>query len=151
MRRLARHNPSSTISSIASRSFVASASPKAQAVTAQTTTATNPRPNDKPAATSTSAAQPFSTPETAAPKNLELPINTKRQSKAPLKIQSSVPAGTVLKGLNFLKNANDPVALDDAEYPDWLWTSLEKVQGDEKEGGKEGDLFCKCREYSDKW
>lgn len=62
-----------------------------------------------------------------------------------------MPAGTVLKGLNFLKNANDPVALDDAEYPDWLWTSLEKVQGDEKEGGKEGDLFCKCREYSDKW
>jgi len=56
-----------------------------------------------------------------------------------------VPAGTVLKGLNFVKGKMDPIALEDAEYPDWLWGVLDKRLGDGKGGGKgdEGDLYCK--------
>lgn len=59
------------------------------------------------------------------------------------RIVSSVPAGTVLKGLNFMKNKQDPVALEDHEYPAWLWTALEK-KADAMGSGKEaeGDLFC---------
>ncbi|PHH52652.1 hypothetical protein CFIMG_001989RA [Ceratocystis fimbriata CBS 114723] len=38
---------------------------------------------------------------------------------------SSCPAGTVLKGLNFLNGQQDPVALPDEAYPTWLWKCLE--------------------------
>ncbi|GAA5848901.1 hypothetical protein JCM9279_004660 [Rhodotorula babjevae] len=34
---------------------------------------------------------------------------------------SSCPPGTVLKGLNYLKDGQDPVALDDSEYPAWVF------------------------------
>ncbi|KAF1817582.1 hypothetical protein P152DRAFT_478533 [Eremomyces bilateralis CBS 781.70] len=37
---------------------------------------------------------------------------------------SSVPAGTPLKGINYLKSASDPLALADDAYPPWLWTLL---------------------------
>jgi hypothetical protein len=55
---------------------------------------------------------------------------------------SSVPAGTVLKGLNFYKDKQDPVALADEEYPAWLWRVLDKTSG-EVGGVKvdEGDLY----------
>ncbi|KAM0752056.1 hypothetical protein T439DRAFT_379183 [Meredithblackwellia eburnea MCA 4105] len=39
--------------------------------------------------------------------------------------QSSCPPGTVFKGLNFLKDGTDPVALEDSAYPDWVWTLAE--------------------------
>ncbi|GAA5886397.1 hypothetical protein JCM6882_001626 [Rhodosporidiobolus microsporus] len=41
---------------------------------------------------------------------------------APPPPTSSCPAGTVLKGLNYIKDGQDPVALEDSEYPAWLWT-----------------------------
>lgn len=56
-------------------------------------------------------------------------------------MQSSVPAGTPLKGLNFYKNKTDPVAMEDSEYPSWLWTAL--TPEGKKEEAAEGDLFCK--------
>lgn len=116
---------------------------RAQAVTAQTTTAINPRPEDRPAATSTSAAQPFSTPLSPSPDRQDLPIQPE-QTKAASRIQSSVPAGTVLKGLNFVKGKQDPVALEDSEYPAWLWSVLREksdAAGNKGTDG-EGDLFC---------
>ena len=139
MQRLARRAPTSQ------RAFSQSTATRAQAVSAQETTASHGRPNDKPAATSTSAAQPFSTPLSPSPTSpkLDLPIETK-QSKQAVKIVSSVAAGTVLKGLNFMKNKQDPVALDDHEYPAWLWTALHN-KGDTPGGqaqDSEGDLFC---------
>ncbi|KAJ2816305.1 mitochondrial translation, partial [Coemansia erecta] len=45
---------------------------------------------------------------------------------------SSAADGTVLKGLNIYKSGQDPVALKDEEYPDWLWTLLDKVPFEEK-------------------
>lgn len=35
--------------------------------------------------------------------------------------QSTAPAGTVLKGLNYMKNKPEVLALEDTEYPEWLW------------------------------
>ena len=127
-----------------SRSISSSTFRAAEAVSAQVTTATNPRPHGKPAATSTSAAQPFSEPLAYSPQLTEdLPIE-RGQSKKPLKVQSSVPAGTVLKGLNFMKNKQDPIALEDHEYPEWLWGVLEKrVDGGKAGEEGDGDLFCR--------
>jgi large subunit ribosomal protein L54 len=42
--------------------------------------------------------------------------------------KSSIPKGTILKGLNVYQGKSDPIAMDDSEYPSWLWTILEKEQ-----------------------
>lgn len=72
-----------------------------------------------------------------------LPVaDHQRQKKEAPRVASSVPAGTVLKGLNFFKNKQDPLALEDNEYPDWLWGVLAEAEA--KKGGEgeaEGDLF----------
>ncbi|KAK9466110.1 mitochondrial ribosomal protein L37-domain-containing protein [Lipomyces arxii] len=39
--------------------------------------------------------------------------------------RSSVPQGVRLRGCNILKSGQDPVALADEEYPDWLWDLLD--------------------------
>ncbi|KAI8343538.1 mitochondrial ribosomal protein L37-domain-containing protein [Chlamydoabsidia padenii] len=45
---------------------------------------------------------------------------------------SSVPAGIALKGINFLKDGKDPVALEDTEYPMWLWDLLDEKKQKQK-------------------
>jgi hypothetical protein len=51
-----------------------------------------------------------------------------------------------LKGLNFYKDKQDPVAMADEEYPAWLWGVLDKTKGG-AEAGKgaagvdEADLY----------
>ena len=58
----------------------------------------------------------------------------------PAEPRSSVKAGTVLRGLGYIKGKDPPIAREDHEYPDWLWGLLDK----KNEGGKqegEGDLF----------
>lgn len=141
-----RHRLAQQHAEISRRAF-SSTNPSrlATPVTAQTATATNPRPDGRPAATSTSAAQPFSTPLSPKPSKQELPIK-RDQKVAPAKLpQSSVPAGTVLKGLNFMKGKQDPVAMEDHEYPDWLWRVLErKDEAGAAKGASEGDLFGMC-------
>lgn len=115
------------------RSFATAVSPGSLANT-------SPRPDGHSAATSTSTTQPFSTPlssetTSARPK-------TKRAS-IPV---SSCPAGTPLKGLNFFKGKDDPVALAEEEYPEWLWKCLEggKKSGVDAGGSAGGDEFCMC-------
>lgn len=48
-------------------------------------------------------------------------------------VKSSCKAGTVLN-LKIRKNGDEPVALEDHEYPEWLWDCLnkEKVEEDLK-------------------
>lgn len=92
-----------------------------------------------PAATSTSAAQPLSTPLIPPPVAAGVEPG---KSHIPIITLSSTPTGTPLKGLNFLKSRSDPVALEDSEYPSWLWDILKK-DGKKGEEGKEGDLFCR--------
>lgn len=94
------------------------------------------------AATSTGAAQPFSTPLTPSPSAAKLQAPS--AEKAAPTVKSSVTAGTPLKGLNFIKGKNDPVAKEDSEYPTWLWGILKKKAGESAADAAsvEGDLFC---------
>ncbi|KAI4100667.1 MAG: hypothetical protein L6R37_005330 [Teloschistes peruensis] len=98
--------------------------------TTTTTTIANP-------ATSTSAAQPFSTPLTPSPSSPKSPDSSPSATPSPSpptsaqsqKTQppprSTMKAGTPLKGLNFVKGKEMPLAREDGEYPDWLWGLLE--------------------------
>ena len=98
-------------------------------------------PSDPPPATSTSAAQPFSTPFTPSPsKTPGIPPGASIKSKT-AGVTSSVPAGTPLKGLSYVKGQEAPLAKEDGEYPDWLWGLVGK--GKEGNEGEEtmGDAF----------
>ncbi|KAG0356817.1 39S ribosomal protein L37, mitochondrial [Podila minutissima] len=51
-------------------------------------------------------------------------LNVKEDAPSAPKVKrapSSAPEGTVLKGLNYMKDGKNPVALADDAYPDWLW------------------------------
>ncbi|CAN6674862.1 large ribosomal subunit protein mL54 [Trichomonascus vanleenenianus] len=63
--------------------------------------------------TSRLLARAYSTEAAAAPKKK-------------IKVASIAPAGTVLKGINVRKNGEDPVALPEDQYPDWLWEVLDE-------------------------
>ncbi|KAF5211166.1 39S ribosomal protein L37, mitochondrial [Clavispora lusitaniae] len=45
--------------------------------------------------------------------------------------KSSVPAGTALN-LKIRKNGDEPVALEDSEYPEWLWECLDKEKQEQR-------------------
>jgi large subunit ribosomal protein L54 len=95
-----------------------------------------------PSTTATTSAQPLSDPLTpAAPGSLKAAASEAAKKKATPLVKSSIAAGTPLKGLNFEKNKQDPVALPDDEYPEWLWTILQR-QEKTAEGAGMGDLFC---------
>jgi large subunit ribosomal protein L54 len=76
---------------------------------------------------------------------LSPPPNASSKSKlkaATLPVSIS-PAGTPLKGLNFLKGREDPLALPEEDYPEWLWKILESGKKRSEEGKEEvGDEFC---------
>ncbi|BGP19403.1 hypothetical protein JCM10213_000640 [Rhodosporidiobolus nylandii] len=76
----------------------------------------------------------------AAPATAAKATSTSSPSAPP---PSSCPPGTVLKGLNYLKDGSDPVAKEDSEYPAWLWT----ITAEEGSGaGKEGEAAQLARE-----
>jgi hypothetical protein len=133
LRRASALRPQSSIS----RSFSSSSRQFAPDTTA------SPRTGGTPAATSTGLAQPFSNPLTPSPAELALGASAKSKAKPAQIPVSSCPAGTPLKGLNFLKGRDDPVALSEEEYPEWLWRCLDvKVKEGDEQGGA-GDEFCK--------
>lgn len=108
---------------------------------ANVSTTASARPDGTPAAVSTGAAQPFSTPLSPAPNAVSLGANLRpRPAKIVLPV-SSAPAGTPLKGLNYLKGREDPLALPEEEYPDWLWRCLDEKKSDDPTA-LEGDEFC---------
>lgn len=47
-----------------------------------------------------------------------------------------------MKGLNYIKGRDDPVALEDEEYPEWLWRVLEVKKKEGDDAGGAGDEFC---------
>ncbi|KAK6198828.1 uncharacterized protein RJT21DRAFT_122464 [Scheffersomyces amazonensis] len=60
-------------------------------------------------------------------------------------VKSSCAAGTVLN-LKVRKNGDEPVALEDSEYPEWLWEMLDNEKLDAKL--KQADLLnWKRREW----
>ncbi|CZT07202.1 related to mitochondrial ribosomal protein L37p [Rhynchosporium agropyri] len=97
-------------------------------------------PTSSPAVQSQpSLAQPFSTPLTS-PSDKPAPVPTSASKPT---IVSSCTAGTPLRGLNYMKGRDDPVALAEDEYPEWLWRFLDK-KVEEGEGGEgTGDEFSK--------
>ncbi len=111
------------------------------ASTAGPTTA-SPRPDDHPAATSTSAPQPFSTPLSPSADEASLDAGSKPKSKSNVP-KSKVAAGTTLKGLNYFKGKEDPLALPDEDYPEWLWRCLDSTKKGSGGDAAVGDEFCK--------
>ena len=77
-------------------------------------------------------SQPFSTPE-----EVNVDVSSKKPTKPAVeRPPSSCPAGTKLNGLNYFKNKPDIVALEDSEYPEWLWSLLDDAKKQSKsEGG----------------
>ncbi|EMC93374.1 hypothetical protein BAUCODRAFT_238697 [Baudoinia panamericana UAMH 10762] len=134
LRRLAHQSAQHDRSHASKRALSTTKIIRSTPVTAETTTTNVPRPDGRPAATSRpGVAQPISTPLTASPDRQELPISRK-QTKAPAKLPaSSMPAGTVMKGLNFMKNKPDPIAMEDGA-----------------KAGREGDLFAKSKKQRQK-
>ncbi|KAI9676551.1 MAG: hypothetical protein M1817_000710 [Caeruleum heppii] len=134
-----------------------STAPRTAEVRAVSPTATLSKPRQTPSGThegppsavsAPGVAQPFSTPLTpAAPASLSR-RKEKDEARSPV---SSVPAGTVLRGLGYMKNKTDPVAMEESEYPGWLWGCLDAGpgkkggSGDGKGGEEEGDLFSKSK------
>ncbi|KAI8879311.1 hypothetical protein K501DRAFT_226843 [Backusella circina FSU 941] len=57
---------------------------------------------------------------------------TAEPTPAPTRKPSSVPKGTVLKGIHYFKEGKEPVALEDSEYPDWLWDLLDEKKQKQK-------------------
>ncbi|KAF5963120.1 mitochondrial ribosomal L37p [Fusarium coicis] len=104
-------------------------------------------------ATSLRRSQPilrqFSTTTTfrSAEPQLSTPVTAlgEAQKDVPAARSSCAP-GTVLNGLNYTKGGQDPVAKNDDEYPEWLWSCLEvlKKSADSADADA-GDEFSKSK------
>lgn len=82
---------------------------------------TEPAPATTGAASSKAAkSQPLSTPGTTSKT-----LPTAAEARKPRKLKSSVVAGQELKGLGYTKAVPVIKAMEDHEYPDWLWTLLD--------------------------
>ncbi|KAI0896953.1 mitochondrial ribosomal protein L37-domain-containing protein [Annulohypoxylon nitens] len=58
---------------------------------------------------------------------------------------SACPEGTILTGINYFKNKEDPIALADDAYPSWLWTCIETEKKEEESAEDLGDEFSKSK------
>ncbi|KAL6873142.1 mitochondrial ribosomal protein L37 domain-containing protein [Trichoderma novae-zelandiae] len=86
-----------------------------------------------------SAAEPqLSTPATDAG-DASKPGSTTTSSR------SICPEGTVLTGLNYIKGGQDPVAMKDEDYPEWLWSCLDVMKKADAEDDNHGDEFSKSK------
>src|SRR5262245_17794458 len=80
-----------------------------------------------PTSTSTSRdsppfSEPFYTSTTNAAAKPAASSSPAPNAAAPIKLVSSVPGGTPLSSLTYTKQTTKPLlALEDAEYPSWLW------------------------------
>ncbi|KOS16656.1 54S ribosomal protein L37 [Escovopsis weberi] len=65
---------------------------------------------------------------------------------APQARRSICAEGTVLNGLNYQKGGQDPVALKDEEYPEWLWSCLDVMKkSSDAADADAGDEFSKSK------
>lgn len=53
-----------------------------------------------------------------------VPATETKQTTTPVTIESSCKAGTPLN-LKIFKKGDEPVAKEDSEYPEWLWTMID--------------------------
>jgi large subunit ribosomal protein L54 len=75
------------------------------------------------------AAQPFTVPA-AMSRPADGPAAEGDKTGRTAIAMSSVSGGTTLRGLNIYKDRQDPVAMEDAEYPEWLWRVLDRPGAD---------------------
>ncbi len=97
---------------------------------------TLPSSKTSPSATSKNTpgiSQPLSTPMLPSTSSASRP----NQSKPPKqqKLVGSLPGGTPLNGLGYLKAKPTVLAKEDDEYPDWLWTLLVTESGSKTRNG----------------
>lgn len=69
-----------------------------------------------------SISQSLSTPMLPSTSSASRPLKPKQPKVQ--KLQGSIPGGTSLHGLGYLKAKPTVLAKEDDEYPDWLWTLL---------------------------
>lgn len=79
-------------------------------------------------------SKPLSSPMHPSTSNALRP-NQSKQTRLP-KLVGSIPGGTPLQGLGYLKAKPTIVAKEDDEYPDWLWRILIPESGAKPTGGK---------------
>ncbi|KIW20859.1 hypothetical protein PV08_01437 [Exophiala spinifera] len=87
----------------------------------------NPTQSSNTAGKSQPLSEPH-TPSTSSAKSGTGPSSTKSatsKKQQPSRPKSSVPGGAELKGLGYTKAQPKIIALEDDEYPDWLWTLLD--------------------------
>ncbi|KAK1776146.1 mitochondrial ribosomal protein L37-domain-containing protein [Copromyces sp. CBS 386.78] len=115
------------------------------AVSSRATFSTTFSVRTPPAATPAAAAPAAASSTSAAEAGLA-PVPGGPAAEEPKLSISSCPAGTKLNGLNYFKNKNDPVALPDEEYPEWLWRCLEvQKKTDDAVDADAGDEFSKSK------
>ncbi|KAL4882769.1 mitochondrial ribosomal protein L37-domain-containing protein [Aspergillus karnatakaensis] len=88
-------------------------------------------------------SQPLSTPE-----GVHVDVDPTKPSKAAKSTErppSSCAPGTPLYGLNYFKNKPDIVALEDSEYPEWLWSLLDESSKSAKKGGVDPSTLNKAQ------
>ncbi|KAK0392589.1 hypothetical protein NLU13_2084 [Sarocladium strictum] len=88
-----------------------------------------------------STSRAFLTPD--AP--LSTPVTEVGEAPKIATPRSMCPEGTVLKGLNYTKGGQDPVAKKDEEYPEWLWSCLDVMKKAEAADENAGDEFSKSK------
>ncbi|KAI1113628.1 mitochondrial ribosomal protein L37-domain-containing protein [Nemania sp. NC0429] len=97
------------------------------------------------AATATTTTPTAAATTTAADPLLSTPLADGQGAGAEGRLSSCVE-GTVLSGLNYFKNQQDPIALADSAYPDWLWGCLDvQKKADTGEADEAGDEFSKSK------
>lgn len=86
----------------------------------------------------------------SAEPQLSTPVVDAGEAPKPTPTSRSIcPEGTVLNGLNFTKGGQDPVAMKDEEYPEWLWSCLDVMKKADAEDDNLGDEFCtSCHQQS---
>ncbi|KAF2756652.1 hypothetical protein EJ05DRAFT_71621 [Pseudovirgaria hyperparasitica] len=95
--------------------------------------------------TATSSAQSLSATPPPSSANASADIKARPKPSSKTITRSTVPAGTPLKGLALMVNQPDPVAMEDREYPDWLWDVLTPKEKETAEGGSRGDEYLRSK------
>ncbi|PWY92698.1 hypothetical protein BO70DRAFT_357836 [Aspergillus heteromorphus CBS 117.55] len=84
-------------------------------------------------------SQPLSTPE-----GVHVDVNPGKPTKtATERAPSKLTAGTKMNGLNYFKNKPEVLALEDSEYPEWLWSLLDDTKGKTERGGVDPNTLNK--------